>query len=273
VALLGGVSDVTVDVSAFNSFEHFDFNFQVPLLRDLSVREAVAQCLPRREILDKLVVPMDPDATLQQSRMFFPGQEGYVDTSGGRYDKADIAGAKATLEAAGWTLDNGVYAKVGQRVEFHLLHNAARSAEAQLIEQSCAQAGISIIDDADPNWGKRLGAGQFDAVLFAWNTSPTGSAQEALYHTPPDATNLLSNYGSYSNPRADELLDQLATVTDPAEQIALANEADTLLWNDLATIPLWRLPAVVAHGDKVTGVRPNPTDQSITWNLASWSLQ
>jgi peptide/nickel transport system substrate-binding protein len=272
VGLLDGLRDATVDVSAFNSFEHFDFNFQVPLLREHAVRQAVAQCLPRQEILDKLVAPTDRNATLQQNRMYFPGQQGYTDTSGGRYDKADIAGAKATLEGAGWTLDGNVYAKGGQRVEFHLLHNAARSSEAELIEQSCGQAGISIVDDLDPNWGKRLGAGQFDAVLFTWNTSPTRSAQESLYHTPPDARNLLSNYGSYSNPRTDALLDQLATVIDPTEQAAIANETDSVLWEDLATIPLWRLPAVVAYSNKVAGVRPNPTDQSLTWNLEAWSL-
>jgi len=231
----------------------------------------VAQCLPRQEILDKLIVPTDRNATLQQSRMYFPGQQGYEDTSGGRYNAADIAGAKATLEGAGWTLDGTTYVKDGQRLEFHLLHSAARTNEAQLIELSCAQAGISIIDDADPKWGSRLGAGQFDAVLFTWNTSPTPSSQESLYHTPPGAENLLSNYGSYSSAHVDSLLDRLTSVTDPTQQIAAANELDTALWDDLATIPLWRLPAVVAHTDAVTGVKPNPTDQSLTWNIETWT--
>jgi peptide/nickel transport system substrate-binding protein len=269
VGLLGGARDVTVNVAALNSFEHFDFNFQVPLLRDYTVRQAVAQCLPRQEILDKLIVPTDPNATLQQSRMYFPGQQGYADTSGGRYNTADIAGAKATLEGAGWTLDGTTYVKDGQRLEFHLLHSAARADEAQLIELSCAQAGIAIIDDADPKWGSRLGAGQFDSVLFTWNTSPTPSSQESLYHTPP-GENLLSNYGSYSSAHVDELLDRLTSVTDPTEQIAVANEMDTALWADLPTIPLWRLPAVVAHTNTITGVTANPTDQSITWNIETW---
>jgi len=271
VAMLRGVRDVSVDVSSFNSFEHFDFNFAVPLLQDHAVRQAVAQCLPRQEILDKLVVPTDAGATLQQSRMFFPGQQGYADTSGGRYDTVDIAGAKATLEAAGWTLDGTTYVKAGQRLEFHLLHSAARSPEAQLMEGSCAQAGISIVDDGDPNWGDRLGAGQFDAVLFTWNTAPTPSSQESVYHTPPDADDRLSNYGSYSNPPVDALLDQLASVTDPSRQTALANQTDTMLWDDLPTIPLWRLPAVVAHRSRISGVAPNPTDQSLTWNMETWA--
>jgi len=272
VALLKGTGNVSVDVASFNAFEHFDFNFQVPLLRDPVVRKAVAQCLPRQEILTKIVMPVDPQATLQQSRMFFPGQASYTDTSGGRYDRANIAGAKATLDAGGWILDGSTYTKDGQRLQFKLMHNAARSTEAQLIQASCALAGISVVDDNDPNWGDRLGAGQFDSVLFTWETSPTPSSQQSVYHSPPDAQNLLSNYGSYANAHVDALLDQLVTVTDPAEQAALANEIDTVLWDDLATIPLWRLPAVVAHANKVGGVKPNPTDQSLTWNLEACTL-
>ena len=57
---------------------------------------------------------------------------------------------------------------------------------------------------------------------------------------------------------------------DPAEQAAVANQADSLLWDDLATIPLWRLPAVVAFSNRVGRAKPNPTDQSITWNMETW---
>jgi len=272
VALLDQQTGVQVKVGASNSFEHFDFNFRVPLFQDLAVRQAVAQCLPRKDILDKLIVPTDPGAVLQQHRMLFIGQAGYRDTSGGRYDAVDINGAKATLEAAGWTLDGDVYAKDGQRLQFKLLHSASRAAEAQLIEASCAQAGIDVVDDADPTWGPRLGTGQFETVLFGWTVPPTQSGNKAIYHTPPDPKILLSNYGSYSNERLDGLMDQLTTALDPAELVNVTNEADTLLWDDVATIPLWRLPSVVASSDRVSGVVPNPTDQSLTWNVETWSL-
>jgi peptide/nickel transport system substrate-binding protein len=272
MALLGKIDGVTTTVSGANSFEHFDFNFQVPLLQNKAVRQAVAQCLPRREILDKLIIPTDSNAVLQQNRLLFSGQTGYTDTSGGRYDAVDITGAKATLEADGWVLDGAVYAKGGQPLEFKLLHSASRSEEAQLIEASCAQAGISIVDDNDPGWGPRLGSGQFDAVLFTWNLSPTTSSQKSLYTTTPSPQNLLSNYGSYSNPTVDALMDQLATGTDPTTLIANANDVDTMLWSDLATIPLWRLPQVTAYSDHVQGVKPNPTDQGLTWNIETWTL-
>ena len=72
VAQFHGLSGVTAEVSGSNAFEHFDFNFQVPLFRDKAVRQAVADCMPRQEILDKLIVPTDAHAVLQQNRIFFP---------------------------------------------------------------------------------------------------------------------------------------------------------------------------------------------------------
>ena len=53
---------------------------------------------------------------------------------------------------------------------------------------------------------------------------------------------------------------------------AAATQADTLLWNDLATIPLWQYPQVTAYSDNVRGVRPNPTQQGLTWNLETWTV-
>jgi peptide/nickel transport system substrate-binding protein len=271
LALLKGLAGVTTTVAGSDAFEHFDFNFQVPVLEDRAVRQAVAQCIPRTEIVDKLVKPTNDHAGLQQNRMFYPGQPGYTDTSGGRYDAVDPAGAKATLQADGWTLGGSVFAKNGQRLEFHLLHSASRSAEAELIEASCAQAGISMVDDSDAKWGTRLGNGQFETVLYTTIASPRLSSLESSYRTPPSPQNLLSNYGDYSNPHVDDLMNTLESETDPAKLVAAANEADTVLWDDVATIPLWQYPQVTAYSNDVRGVKPNPTQQGLTWNLETWS--
>jgi peptide/nickel transport system substrate-binding protein len=223
---------VTTTVAGSDAFETLNFNFQAPLLGDSAVRQAVARCVPRQDILDKLVKPTDAHAVLQENRMLFPAQDGYTDTSRARYDAVDIPAARATLAADGWTLDGDVFAKSGQRLEFKLLHSATRTDEAQLIEASCAKAGISVVDDSDPKWSTRLGGGQFDAVLFTWITNPTLSS----------------------------------------ELVEDANQADTQLWNDLATIPLWQYPQVTAYSDHVHGVRPNPTQQGLTWNIETWTL-
>src|SRR5262249_2150420 len=159
------------------------------------------------------------DAVVLENRMFVPGQAGYKDTSGGGYDVVDIGTAKSVLESAGWTLDGDTYARNGQRLEFRLLHNSARSAEAHLINASGGRAGIAVVDDNDAAWSDRVGAAQFDAVVFSWFNSPLLSDQPAIYRSPPSRQDLGSNTGSYSNPEVDALMERLTTETDPAALI------------------------------------------------------
>jgi peptide/nickel transport system substrate-binding protein len=271
---LKGVSGVTSSVNGGFTFEHFDFNFQNPLFQDKAVRQAVAYCIPRDEMVDKLIKPVNDKAEILQNRMFEPFQKDYVDNSGGQYDKADIAKAKSTLEAAGYTLNGSVYEKAGQKVEFKLLHkdNARRSSEQQLIAASCAQAGISVLDDSDPNWSDRAGLGQFDAAVFAWIGTPLLSSNRSIYKTPADKTSLNQNFGYYSNPQNDKLMDTLATETDPAKLATAANDADKLIWADLATIPLFQFPDLLAFSDKVGNVVYNPTLFDLTWNDNKWAI-
>jgi ABC-type transport system substrate-binding protein len=271
---LKGASGVTSSVNGGFTFEHFDFNFQNPLFQDKAVRQAVAYCIPRDEIVTKLITPVNDKAEVLQNRMFEPFQKDYVDNSGGQYNKADIAKAKSTLEAAGYTLNGDTYEKAGQKVEFKLLHkdNARRSSEQQLIAASCAQAGIKVDDDSDPKWSARAGQGQFDAAVFAWVGNPLLSSNRSIYKTPPDKTTLNQNFGSYSNPQVDTLMDTLATETDTSKLATAANQADKLIWGDLGTIPLFQFPDLVAYSDKVTGVVYNPTQFGITWNDNKWAV-
>jgi peptide/nickel transport system substrate-binding protein len=271
---LKGISSATTVVNQGFTFEHFDYSFLNPLFQDLAVRQAVAYCVPRQQILDTQVKPLLADAQLAQNRFFEPFQgAAYKDNSGGLYDKVDIAKAKSTLEADGWKLNGGVYEKNGQKLQFKLMHkmNARRSSEQQLIAASCGQAGIKVIDDGDANWSTRLGAGQFDSVVFAWTASALQSANKPLYHTAPSKTNLLSNYGYYSNPQVDALMNTLTTQTDPQKLADAANQADVILWKDLQSIPLYQWPDILSYSKKVAGPEYNPTQQGPTWNDQVWA--
>src|SRR5205085_1754927 len=71
---LNGVSGLDTTVNGGFTFEHFDFSFLNPLFQDKAVRQAVAYCTPRQDMVDKLIKPLDPKAGLIQNRMFFPFQ-------------------------------------------------------------------------------------------------------------------------------------------------------------------------------------------------------
>ena len=272
LAQLEGVSGAEVKVDGGYTYEHMDFNFASPLTKQLPVRQAFALCLPRQEIVDKLIVPVNPSAVVVNNHFYFPFQSDYVDNAGD-YAKVDIAKAKSTLEADGWALgSDGIYAKGGTRLSMKIARkdpNPRRASEVQLTAASCKEAGIEIIDQPNEDiFSNILPTGQYEIALFAWVGSPLQSSQKAIFTTGGS-----SNFGQYTNTKLDPYLDQLTTELDPAKLAAAADAADKLVWADVATIPIFQFPDLTATDGTVSGVIYNPTQAGITWNAQLWSLK
>jgi len=267
---LQGQSGTKITNSSGFTFEHYDWNFKSKLGSDLAVRQAFAYCLPRQDIVTKLIVPLNPDAKVLNNRMFIPSQSDYKDNSG-EYANQDIAKAKSILEAAGWTMSGGVYQKAGQKLEFKISYrdpNPRRAQEVQLVAAACKDAGMSISASPDPDlFSKTLPGGTYDMGLFAWIGSPLTSSQKPLY-----ATDGGSNYGKYSNADVDTWLTQVNAELDQSKQATLLNQADVQIWKDLYTYPVFQFPDLTAYSDKVDSVLYNPTQSGITWNVYDWAM-
>ncbi len=66
------------------TWEHLDFNFRdKAVFKDsLELRQAFAMCVPRQEIVDNLIKPLNPEAQVLNAREVFPFQENYKDVVG-----------------------------------------------------------------------------------------------------------------------------------------------------------------------------------------------
>jgi peptide/nickel transport system substrate-binding protein len=271
---LEGMQGVNVETFGSFTYEHLDFNFQRPLFQDPAVRQAFAYCVPRQEIVDTLIKPLNPDAVILNNRMYYPFQEAYRDATNGEYDEVNIEKAKEVLETAGWTLDGDVYTKDGQRLEFSIGHidpNPRRTQTVQLIISSCAQAGMKISDAPsatffDDGTGE-LDSGNFDVALFAWVGSPLVSGSTSTF--VPDGGN---NKGKWVNDQTADLFAKANAELDEAAKVDTVNQIDAIVWEDMATIPLFQFPNMLAWSENVTNVIPNPTQQDYTWNAATWSV-
>jgi len=71
----------------------------------------------------------------------------------------------------------------------------------------------------------------------------------------------------------DAILDNLSKEADTDAQLGLVKEADTLLWTDLAQIPLFAYPGIVATTPDAEGVVYNASQADLTWNAYAWSLK
>jgi len=81
---------------------------------------------------------------------------------------------------------------------------------------------------------------------------------------------LLGNRARYSNKAFDAIVAQLRTETDPARRTTLAIQANDLLIQDVALIPLVQRAAVTSGIAKsLRGVDPSPWDSEM-YNVADW---
>ncbi len=108
VSALVGVDDVTVTAGSEGTFEHLDLQFADSAngaFGDVRVRQAFLLVVPRQQIVDDLISPVQQDAGLLDSFVLRPGAEGYADaiaSNGSRdYARTDVRAATALLAEAG----------------------------------------------------------------------------------------------------------------------------------------------------------------------------
>ncbi|MFN8075984.1 MAG: ABC transporter family substrate-binding protein [Kineosporiaceae bacterium] len=256
----------SVQVKGYDQYtwEHFDFNFRKGNpFTDRDLREAFTKCLPRQRIVDNLIKPQNPNAKILQSRYFLPFQAEYPDVApaiiDSKYDAVDIPGAKAILDRKGKA---GLTVRVGYKTP-----NPRRTSEVELLRDSCGQAGFKIVDAGTADFfGNGLANGNFDVALYAWSGSPLISGSSSTY-----VTNGGNNNGKYSNPQVDTLTAQLNGELDRAKQVDLIKQIEKILWDDLATVPVFAFPAVAAWNSKVEKVIPNASQSGLTWNMQEWN--
>ncbi len=248
-------------------YEHLDYNFKSDVWKDPKVREAFAMCVPRQAIVDNLIKPQNEEAVVLNSRYIFPFQAEYNDVAsaivGDEFDTADIEKSKALLAEAGVTNPK---VKIG-----YIAENQRRADAFALIADSCGKAGFEIVDGVSPTFfddDGELVSGNFDVAMFAWAGSPLVTGSSSTFVT--DGGN---NFGSYSNPQVDELTAKLNVTPDRAAQLDLIKQIETILWDDLATIPVFAHPALLAYAANTEGVQLNATQAGLTWNMEDWNIQ
>lgn len=267
VAQLNAIgSSVKVETGETLTWEHLDFNFKNGVFADdLALREAFAMCVPRQQIVDNLVKPVNPDAVVMNAREIFPFQEKYdelLETSyDGRYDEVDIDGAKAKIA------ESGVATPIKVRIGYSA-PNQRRTEQVALIQSSCADAGFEVVDAGNADFfapGGTLERGDYEVALFAWAGSGQIVSGQNIYSTTGG-----QNYGGFSNEKVDAAWDALGSTLDPEEQFAQVKIIETELWNNLSGIPVFAHPGVVGYDSTLSNVRRSATQSTVAWNAEQW---
>ena len=231
----------------------------------LAVREAFMKTVPREEILEKIIKPLQDNAELRNSNVFVPGTDNYEASiaENGYAEKytVDIEGAKAILKEAG--VD-----KVKARV-LYAASNPRRQQEFELMRQSAELAGIELVDASTETWGVDLSTktDAYDIALFGWQSTSLAIGESG----PNYQTGGINNYYGWSNDEVDGLFDGLQTETDPAAQQETLISAEKLIADQYWTVPIFQFPGLTAWSDTVTGVKPAFLSPTYFWNFWEWA--
>jgi len=265
--------DVTNQINLGPTFEHLDFNIKNQFLADVAVRKAIATGINIDELVKRTVGQFSDKVKPLGNRMWMPFQEPYQDHFG-QYGKGDVAAAQKLLEGAGYAKGaDGIYAKGGKKITLRFSTtqgNKIRETQGELLQAQMKQVGIDIKIanlDSQKLFGDALPNGNFDIADFAWVGGPFAvSGNRDIYRTGGG-----SNYGNYSNPKVDQLFAQATGEFDAAKAADLLNQADQIVTDDMATIPLYNKPTFLAIRNNFVGVSDNATQDGPFWNSKTWA--
>jgi len=232
----------------------------------LAVREAFLKTIPRQEIVDRLIKPLNPNAVIRNSYTQVPGSPGYENIAANngmaQYNAVDIEGAMALLA------DAGVETPI--EVRFHYAaNNPRRASEYELIRDSSAQAGFEVTDGASPDWGAQLpNTDIYDAALFGWRSTAVAVADtEANF-----VTGGVNNYYGYSSETVDELYSQLKAETDLEAQQELLLQIEQQMVADAFGVTLFQHPKVLAwNSTYVDGASSIPIAPTMFYAFWEWT--
>ena len=97
---------------------------------------------------------------------------------------------------------------------------------------------------------KYISPGDFDVCLFRWAGTPFPiSSAKSIYAKPktgPDGKiDLQQNYARIGSDDIDKLFDEATQVFDPKQAADLGNRIDSLIWQEVHSIPLYQRPQIL----------------------------
>lgn len=229
------------------------------------VREAFLLTIPRQEIVDKLIKPLAPDAELRDSNFFLPGAPGYDEAKGAtgiaNYNAVNIERAQQLLAEAGVT-------NPSVRL-LTALNNDRRQQELALITASAQQAGFTVVDGSQADWSTVLTTqtDTYDAALFGWQSEALGFSEAS----PNYITGGTNNFYGWTDAELDATLQELDVTADEAKAQELATKAETIVYGQAWTVPIYQFPGVLAWSDQVQNVEPGFLSPNYFWNATSWA--
>jgi peptide/nickel transport system substrate-binding protein len=276
IASLETLEGVDYAVAPGPFWEHIDFHHEDPMLARLWVRRAIALAIDRERILDETIRSIDPSAIPLGNTVWMTGTPYYEP----HYDIGfDPNGAERILEENGCARgDDGIQVCDGTRLSFLWSttdDDPARRATFDLVRADLKAIGVELVaafvspsELASRNF-LFGGPDRWQLINFSWRARSDPVAANATYYCGGESLNV----SRYCSEEVESLIRSTDTIVDPDERAAVYNRADRIYLGDLAVIPLYQKPVMMAWRSELSGPAPNYTLASDLWNVGAWRGQ
>jgi peptide/nickel transport system substrate-binding protein len=221
--------------------------------KDVRVRLAVSKAINRRAIVERVMEGF----AIAAGNLVSPPVFGYVDAL--KPEIFDPETAKKLLAQAGYP--DGFALTLYAPNDRYVNDEQVAQAVAQMLARVGIQAKVETMP-ASVYFGKAR-AGEFSFALLGWGSFSGDLALRSLAATPSAEKGYGAwNWGRYSNPKVDALLEQGFATLDEKKREALAREAATLALKD---VPVILLHHQLASWAMKKGIAYNPRTDEYTF--------
>ena len=284
VAKLKAIKGVNVVGKEEVAYEHWDLHYDTVPGEDpytglfsvkdgaksLALRRAFLLGIPRGEIMDKLIAPINGVTKPIQSTWLAPGSAAYdklVASNGSSYFSQ---GTQEERNKRALGLVQKYYPDVLKNpLKVNVLvpgNNPRRAAEFALAKANLAKIGFDLVGDVRTDWPSLLGNSKYDVYFFAWVASAVTQKQSSENFITNGGNNILG----YSNTTVDSII---GTLDVPMSTNALVNkyiQIERLTNADAVTIGVFIHPGILAVNENLKGIKPSPLSPQMVWNYWEW---
>ena len=285
VAALKKISSVNVVGTDQVAYEHWDLHYDTVVdeapytglfsvkdgAKSKALRQAFLLALPRNEIMEKLIAPINGVTTPIGSTWVAPGSAMYDKVIASNGSSFYSRGTQATRNASALALVQKFYPNaLKSPIKVRVLvpgNNPRRASEFALAKANMAKVGFDLVGDVRTDWPSKLGNSDYDAYFFAWVASSVTQRQSAEVFDTNGGNNILG----YSNSAVDAII---ATLDAPMSDSLLAAkyiQIERLTNADAITTGVFIHPGVVAVNKDLKNVKPGPLSPQMVWNYWEWT--
>ena len=243
--------------------------------RAKDLRRAFLLTIPRDEIVEKLIKPINSNAQTLDSLLYFSTESRYRTVSMQSGINTLTSAGQSAREQEALSLVRKYYptaSATNPLAKVNLLwgtpSNSRRSSAAQLIKAAAARAGFEVIGAGLTSWSTQLNSNAWDAAMFAWVRNDRNVYKNSdLY-----CTTCGNNFMGWTYPAVDAAYRSVAN-----ENLSESNLNSQLLkieqtvFSEALSLPLFQHPGAFVVSNEISNVIPSANSAGVIWNYWEWS--